>query len=211
MIDVVWLAAWVAVTVAGAVIVRTGRSRLWVAAGIAYILGGIGATTYAAAEVTGAIDRPAQGSADDVAVWFAPPGFLALLVATVLTLVAIGPRGRRRFLILFAAGTLAVATYQFWTTNWVVRFGDVASYCFDAGYAPAERGIQRVPPGAYCSEPAIPLRDEVFVPADGISWLALGGSSAFYGFAASFPLMGFAWVARRRPALAPAQPPGTTR
>ena len=111
--------------------------------------------------------------------------------------------------------------YQFWTTNWVARFGDAAPWCAEAGHALAPGTIDRIPPRVRC-------RDG-FALADGISWLALGGWSLFYGFALSFPIMGVAWAARRMPPFyrpdfdthrvswsgrfgAPgAQPPGTTR
>ena len=207
MIDVVWLAAWVAVTVAGAAIVRSWWSRVWVAAGIAFMLAGIGCSTYIAVDLTGALDHPAQSSADDVAVWFVRVGSLAVLAAAVLTLIAMGRRSRHRFLIVLAMTTFAVATLQFWTTNWVARYGDTSTRCSDTGHQHAPGRIQRIPPGMYCEDAG----REVFLPADAISWLALAGWSTFCGFFASFPVMGLAWAGRRRPALAPAQPPGTTR
>jgi hypothetical protein len=177
------------------------------AAGAAYAFGGIGFLVSRILVVLGAFDPPFDDSADEVAAWFGGIGFLMLVAAATLTLLAMGRRGRRPFLVVLAATTLTIATYQFWTTNWVVRFGDVATYCSDAGYAPArDLSIQRLPPGVRCSEwvwrrgeEYARAGDEVFVPADGISWLALGGFSLFYGFAASFPIMGLAWLARRLP------------
>jgi hypothetical protein len=138
-----------------------------------------------------------------VAAWLAWVGFISITAAAALTLVAMGRRGRRRFLVVFAAATLVIGTYQFWTTNWVARFGDTATYCDDAGHALQPGASKRIPPGVECAGG--------FVDADGISWLALGGWSLFYGFAAAFPVMGLAWLIRQRPALPLPQPPGTTR
>ena len=48
-------------------------------------------------------------------------------------------------------------------------------------------------------------KERGFAPADGISWIALGGWSLFYAFAASFPIMALAWLARRTPGTAAAR------
>jgi len=91
--------------------------------------------------------------------------------------------------ILWTAATLAIATYQFWTTNWVARFGDTATWCFEAGHALQPGKIERIPPRAHCSDG--------FAPADGISWLALGGWSLFNGFVVSFPIVGIGEAVQR--------------
>ena len=174
-------------------------SRVWVAAGLAYAIGGVGFQTYYVIGLTGAFEAPLNNTAANVAVWFAAVGFISLLIAAVLTLVGIGRDGRHRFLIVFAAVTLTTATYMFWTSNWAARTGDVASRCFDTGYGVGPNaGIERIPPGVRCFDGT----REVFVPADAICWLALVGWSLFYGFALSFPVYGLAWLAERRTMLA---------
>jgi transposase InsO family protein len=140
-----------------------------------------------------AYDRP--GTATDLAVWCGGLGFMALLAGAILTLIALGRRGRHQFLLVLAVTTLTIATYEFWTSNWAARYGDVSDRCFYAALAPGA-GVQRVPPGVRCIDPGD--GEEVFVPADAICWLALGGWSLVYGFAASFPVMAIGWAARRR-------------
>jgi hypothetical protein len=189
MVDVIWLGVWVAVTASGIAIIAGRWSRTWVAAGIGCVLGGVGFSVAWASSLLGAFDPPAEGNADEVAAWFGGLGFLFLVAAAVLTLIAIGRRGRRRFLIVWAAATLAIATYQFWTTNWPARYADTATWCSDTGHEFAPGHVQRIPPGVQCADG--------FASADGISWLALGGWSLFYGFVVSFPIMGLAWAARR--------------
>jgi hypothetical protein len=195
MIDAIWTTVFIGVAAIGAALLVARRSRIWSAAGLAYVLGGIGFGTYNAIWLVGAFEPPFDSTAVDVAAWFAVPGFFALLAATLLTLIAIGRRGRRRFLVVFAAATLAIATYQFWTANWAARFGQAEARCFDTQHFASRANIQRVPPGVACFDRG----NEVFVAADGISWLALAGWSVFYGFVASFPLMGLAWAVRQRP------------
>jgi hypothetical protein len=195
MVDAIWTAVFIGVAGIGAALLVVRRSRMWMAAGLAYVLGGIGYATHSAIHLAGAFEPPFDSAAVDVAVWFGVIGFFALLAGALLTLIAIGRRGRRRFLVAFAAATLAIATYQFWTTNWVARFGQAEDRCFDSGHFASRANIQRVPPGVRCFDRG----NEVFVAADGISWLALAGWSVFYGFVASFPLMGLAWAVRQRP------------
>jgi hypothetical protein len=189
-----WTAVFATVAGIGIAIAAGRRSRAWILTGIAYTIGGIGYAMYFIV-----VPDPPVGTAADIGVWFGIGGFLFLFAATVLTLVAIGRRGRHRFLVLFAAATLVVATYEFWTSNWAARTGDVPTRCVNTGHNFGPRSsIQRVPPGVRCSDPA----GQVFVPADAICWLALAGWSVFYGFVVSFPLMGLTWVVRRRPAFA---------
>ena len=191
MIDAFWCVTWAGVSAVGIGMVVRHRSRTWMAAGVAYTFGGVGFLVSWVLVLMGAFDPPFDGSADEVAAWFGGVGFLVLVAAATLTLIAIGRRGRRRFLAVVAAATLAIATYQFWTTNWSARYADTATWCSDTRHDFAPGDIQRIPPGVQCADG--------FAPADGISWLALGGWSLFYGFAASFPIMGLAWLARRTP------------
>jgi hypothetical protein len=203
MDEVIWAAVFVAVAGTGIAIALARRSRTWILAGIAFALGGIGIAGYAL------IPDPPLGTAVDVGGWFALVGFFSLLIATALTLVAIGSRGRRRFVVLLAATSLVVGTYLFWTSNWPARFGDVPTRCADTDHDLGPNGgVQRIPPGVRCFDgiaqtSSRPMPTEaVFVPADAICWLALLGWSVFYSFVASYPLMGMAWLFRRRPALA---------
>jgi hypothetical protein len=195
MVDAIWATVFIGVAAIGVALLVARRSRIWSAAGLAYVLGGIGFGTYSAIHLSGAYEPPFDSAALDVAIWFAVIGFFALLSGTFLTLIAIGRRGRQRFLVVFAAATLAIATYQFWTTNWAARFGEAGDACFNADQFASRATIQRVPPGVRCFDRG----SDVFVAADGISWLALGGWSVLYGFVASFPLMGLAWTVRQRP------------
>jgi hypothetical protein len=188
MEEVVWTIVCAGVAAIGALIALARRSRAWTVAGAAFCLGGL-----ALAVGTVVMPDPPVGAAADVAAWAEVLGALVILVGMVATLVAIGRAGRRKYLAVFAAATLAIATYQFWTTNWSARFGDVQTYCFDHGHGGGP--IQRVPPGVHCHDG----KADVFVPADGISWLALVGWSTYWGFIVAFPLMGLAWVVRRRP------------
>jgi hypothetical protein len=202
--EVGWTGVFTAVAVLGVVIAVARRSRTWLSAGIAFALGGIG---YAGYYVI--VPYPPVGTAADVGVWFGVVGFFFLVAATILTLVAMGPHGRRRFLVILAVATLAVGTYLFWTSNWAARFADVPSRCIDTGHHFGPRdGVQRIPPGVRCFNRIAQTRsgpmptEEVWVQADAVSWLALAGWSVVCGFVMSFPLMGLAWPVRRRPALA---------
>jgi hypothetical protein len=153
----------------------------------------------------------------DVAIWSATLGFFSLAGAMLVTLIALGAGGRRRFLLAFAATTLTIGVYQFWTSNWAARTGPATDRCISTGhYGPGR--IERTPPGVHCvrgdrfvshpgpgnTELIEPRGGDVFVPADAICWLALVGWSTSYGLLASFPLMGVAWVTRRRPITRPA-------
>jgi len=201
--EAVWIAVFLVVAATGLGIAAGRRSRSWTAAGIAFALGGAGIAFYNAF-----LPDPPVGTMTDVASWAAVLGFLCLVIACIFTLVAVGSGGRRRFLVVLAASTLVVGTYQFWSTNWAVRFGDPQTQCFDKGHLGPPGGIQRIPPGVHCRDDTavahsgtVPMKT-VFVPADGISWLALGGLSLYYAIALSFPLMGLAWVVRRRSSFA---------
>jgi hypothetical protein len=191
--DVVWTGVFAGVVGSGIAMVLTRRSWTWIAAGAGYILGGIGLLVYLLITLTGTYEPPFEGTAVDVAVWSAAVGFLVLCLTAALTLIAIGRIGRRRFLVVFTAATLAVTTYHFWTSNWAARFGGVPSRCSDAGHLTTRAKVQRIPPGVLCPDEG----REIFVAADGISWLALAGWWVFLGFAASFPLMGVGWLVRR--------------
>jgi hypothetical protein len=180
MDNVLWTALFLAVAGSGLAMLVMRRSWMWVLAGTAFVVGGIGCVPYAATEHPG-----------DVALWLLPVGYLSLLAAAPLTLVAMGRRGRHRFLIVFAVATVAFTMQQFWTTNWPGRYADTATWCSDNGHELAPGHIQRIPPGVQCADGV--------VPADAISWLALAGWSTYYGFAVSFPIMGLAWLARRLP------------
>jgi hypothetical protein len=195
MEEVVWTSVFAAVAGIGALIAIRSRSRAWTVAGVAYGLGGLGLAAY---EII--LPYPPVGTATDVAVWAQVLGGPSVFVGMVATLVALGRGGRRRFLVLFAAVTLAVATYQFWTTNWPARFGEVRSYCTDQSLDFRGGPVQRVPPGVTCYDRG----QEEFVPADSLSWVALGGWSLFYGFVLTFPVMGFAWLITWRRPLTPA-------
>ena len=57
MHEVIWIAVFVAVTAIGIGIMVSRRSRVWVAAGIAYVLGGIGYQTYIKMLLRAGLDR----------------------------------------------------------------------------------------------------------------------------------------------------------
>jgi hypothetical protein len=194
MEEVVWTSVFATVAGIGALIAIRRRSRAWTVAGVAYGLGGLGLAAY---EII--LPYPPVGTATDVAVWAQLLGGLSLFVGMVATLIALGRGGRRKFLAMFAGITLVVSTYQFWTTNWPARFGDVQSHCFDRGHD-GGGPIQRIPPGLHCYDDGV----QVFVAADVISWLALAGWSTYLGFIATFPVMGIAWLISNRQQLAPA-------
>jgi hypothetical protein len=191
MEEVVWAACFVAIACVGVLMAMRRRSRAWSVAGVAYGLGGLAAAPY----LIVVPDPSVGGTALDLATWSAAIGYLLIFAGMIVTLVAIGRAGRRRFLVLFAGVTLAIATYQYWTTNWPARFGDVGSQCTNEGLALRGGSVERVPPGLNCYDRG----NEVFVPADGLAWLALGGWSLFYGFVATFPAMGIAWLISNRP------------
>jgi hypothetical protein len=201
MEEIAWIVVSIAVAAIGvAVVVRAG-SRAWLIAGLAYALGGLGYGVYWGIYLTGAFDPPIAFTAVDVAVWFGVVGFLAIAVAMVATLVAVGRAGRRRFVVVFAAATLAIGTYEFWTSNWAARTASATDRCVATGheFGPRTR-IQRMPPGVICDERG----NETFVPADGICWLALAGWSIFWALLASYPIIGLGWALRQRPTLRPA-------
>jgi hypothetical protein len=86
-----------------------------------------------------------------------------------------------------------VGTYQFWTSNWAARFGDVPTRCVDTGHAFRPPGrVQRIPPGVRCYDDVALVHSKtvpkktVLVPPDAICWLALLGWSLYYSFAMSF-------------------------
>jgi hypothetical protein len=191
---IIWEALWAVAFFVGIGLASRGTSRSWRIAGAAYVLGGVGFGTYFAIDLTGALDPPVDHPAVDIAAWFAVAGFLSVVVAMPMTLVALGRTGRRRFAALFAAATLAIGTYEFWTSNWAARTGSPAGRCADARQetGPGAR-IQRVPPGVWCPG----ANGEVFVEADAICWLALAGWSVFWSLMTSFPLMGLGWASRR--------------
>jgi hypothetical protein len=199
--DVIWIAVFAALTGTGVAIAVTARTRLWTAAGLAFALGGLGYGTWAVFRLSGVFDPPAYGAAADVATWFGVAGALSIFAGMLVTLVALGQTGRRRFLVVFAAATLAVGMYEFWTSNWAARTGDVATRCSNTGHDFNSRSsIQRMPPGVRCLDGS----RQVFVPADAICWLALAGWSLFFAFVLSFPVLGMGWVVRRWPMLRPA-------
>jgi hypothetical protein len=201
MEKVLWTAVFVVVAATGIAIAVGHRSRTWTAAGIALALGGTGIAFYDAF-----LPDPPTGTMTDIAGWAAVLGFFCLVIASALILVAIGSSGRRRFLVVLASTTLVVGTYQFWTTNWTARFGDVATRCADTGHALLPGRVQRIPPGVRCYDEVALVhgrtvpRKAVLVRPDAICWLALGGSSLLYAFVISFPLMGLGWLLQRRSA-----------
>jgi hypothetical protein len=122
-------------------------------------------------------------------------GLISLSVGAVLTLVAIGKQGRRQFLATFVTATFAVGLYEFWFSDWAAHFGDVATACANAGYdASARAHVERLPPRLHCYDRGI----DVFVPPDAVAWVALAGSSLFYGFTTSFPLVALILAIRKR-------------
>jgi hypothetical protein len=185
----VWTTVYALVAGIGVLIALRRRSRAWVTAGIAFGLGGLGLAAY---EII--LPYPPVGTAMDVAVWAEVLGGLSLFVGMVATLVALGRGGRRKFLALFAGVMLVVSTYQYWTTNWPARYGDVYSHCVFERGQDGGGSIQRVPPGLHCRGDG----GEVFVAADAISWLALAGWSTYFSFIATFPVMGIGWLFTRR-------------
>ncbi len=199
--EVIWLAVSVALFAVGISLVLRGTSKSWRMAGVAYAVGAVGLGIHSVFNVTGALDPPLDYPEVDIAVWFGLIGFFSIAAAMLLTLIALGQAGRRRFLIVFAATTLVVGTYQFWTSNWAARTGTAADRCYDTGHdsGPNSR-IERMPPGVRCSHGAT----EVFVAPDAICWLALFGWTAFDSLLLTFPITGVAWAARRRPMLRPA-------
>jgi hypothetical protein len=202
MVEIFWIAVWTALAAVGVVVLARGRSRAWLIAGAAYLVSGIGlGVGTAVVAVTDAYGPPIDFTAVDVAVAFWIVGLVAVFAAMVATLVAIGRSGRRRFVIVFAATTLVVGTYEFWTSNWAARTAGATQRCADTQIAlPSAARIQRVPPGVQCSYDD----GDVFVAADGICWLALAGWSIFWALLASYPIMGVGWAVRRRPVLRPA-------
>src|SRR3954447_16448438 len=102
MWEVLWMAVFIGVLATGIAIVAARPSRLWVAAGCGYALGATGFIVWYVIALTRAFDPPIQFTAADVAAYFGALGFMALLVAAVLTLVAAGSRGRRYFIVVFA-------------------------------------------------------------------------------------------------------------
>jgi hypothetical protein len=214
--DVIWTAPWIAVALIGGLIMVRGKSVSWRLAGVAYALTGIGTGTYVVVTLTSTYEPPFDSSTLEVAVWFALGGFFAGIAAVPLTLIALGRGGRRQFALVFAAATLTIGVYEFWTSNWAARTADATTRCIDTGhYGPGR--IQRIPPGVHCVKGdrfitherggrkfIAPAGGDVFVAVDAICWLALVGWSTFYGLLATFPLMGLAWAARRRPILKPA-------
>jgi len=191
-----WTSVFILVAAIGAAIAIWRPSRAWTLAGIGYGLGGLGLATYTVVLP----DPPVGETALDVAGWFETIGLMSLLVGMVSTLIALGGAGRRKFLQVLAVVTLTVAVYQYWTTNWPARFGDVASHCTNKGLDFRAGPIRRIPPGLTCHDGG----KEVFVAADGLSWVALAGWSLFYGFVFTFPVTGAAWLISRRP-LTPAR------
>jgi hypothetical protein len=196
------IVAAVALGAIAVVMIARATSRAWLIAGWAYFVGGVCAgVSWVIFLLTDPFDPPVDFTAAGVATWFGAVGFFAIAVAMAATLVAIGRAGRRRFVVVFAAATLAIGTYEFWTSNWAARTASATDRCIDTGhdFGPRTR-IQRMPPGVICDERG----HEVFVPADGICWLALAGWSVFWSLLASYPIMGLGWALRRRPRLRPA-------
>src|SRR3954471_21743445 len=113
--DVIWIAVYAAVTAIGVAIAVTARSRVWIMAGLAFAVGGLGYGAYWIFSLAGALEPPADSAPADVAIWFAVAGVLSIFTGMTLTLIALGRTGRRRFLVVFAAATLVVGTYEFWT------------------------------------------------------------------------------------------------
>jgi hypothetical protein len=197
--NVIWAVSSAALAVVGVAVMLRGTSRAWLIAGSAYFVGGVGSTVSAAIYLTDPYDPPIDFAAADIAAWAGLVGFLAIAAAMVATLVAVGRAGRRRFVTVFAAMTLTIGTYEFWTSNWAARTATARDRCIATGhvFGPEKPRIQRVAPGVWCPDPG----GEVFVPADGICWLALAGWSIFWALLASFPVLGLGWAARRRPRL----------
>jgi hypothetical protein len=198
----IWVGAFAAIALIGTTLAIRGSSRSWRVAGGLYAVGGMLFLLYYVVCLAGGYEPPADGAIGDAAEWGYTIGVFAILAATMSTLIALGRPGRRRFVVVFAAATITTAVVLFWTSNWAARMTDPATRCSDTAHdwRPGWDRIERVPPGARCSDQG----REVFVPADAISWLALGGWSAYYAFLATFPLMGLVWAARRRPILRPA-------
>jgi hypothetical protein len=199
MSPVVWLAVFGATALVGVALAVRGSSRSWRIAGVAFALGGAAVLPYALICLVQGWDGFYRSSAGDAALTAATVGFVAIFAGLVFTLIALGRLGRRRFLVVFAALTLAIGVLQFWTSNWTARMGDVPTHCSDRGhdFRPGLDRIERMPPGVRCADGRV----EVLVPPDALSWLALAGWSVYYAFLATFPLMALAWAARRRPTL----------
>ena len=195
----VWIAVFGATALVGATLAVRGSSRSWRIAGVAFALGGAAFVPYGVICLTQGWNGFYRSSAGDAAITAATVGLVAIFAALVFTLVALGRSGRRRFLVVFAALTLAIGVVQFWTASWAARMGDVPTRCSDTGhdFRPGQDRIERIPPGVRCADGPV----ELLVPPDALSWLALVGWSAYYAFVASFPLMALAWAVRRRPVL----------
>jgi hypothetical protein len=197
-----WLALSVAIALAGVVLVVLGSSRWWRSAGAAFLLAGAALTVYEVIDLVYDQYDVSHGTTGDLAAGALTVAALAILAGMVLTLVALGRAGRRRFLVVFATGILAIGVYEFWSSNWVARMGDPATHCSDRGhdFRPGLDRVERMPPGVRCADGGA----EILVAPDALSWVALVGWSVYYAFLASFPLMALAWVVRRRPVLRPA-------
>jgi hypothetical protein len=121
----------------------------------------------------------------------------------------------RRKLAIWGAATAVFVVGQFFTTDWPSRYDNPTATCNDRGWQEAqvvtirpERGhrpgivrgpaghIQRVPPGVECIQPT--GEGKYFLPADAISWLALIGYSAAFGFVTAVALVGLNSSLRRR-------------
>jgi hypothetical protein len=113
----------------------------------------------------------------------------------------------RRKLAIWGAATAVFVVAQFFTTAWPSRYDNSIATCNDRGWKEAqyvtvrpERGhrpgimrgptghIQRLPPGVECIQPT--GKGKYFLPADAISWLALIGYSAAFGFVTAVVLVG---------------------
>ena len=203
------------VATAGVVIVVLNTSRLWRAVGVGYAVGG------AAMAPVFIIPLPCDGwvcgdTGGPVVGVLAVCGFVCMSGAAVLTLVALGRHGRRRFAALWLAGALVVGIIGFLNSTWAARY-DPVGRCFEGapampplspsgprGYAvsgqhASTERVQVWPPGVQCSGAGY----SYFVPARIVDGVILAAYAVSYGFLLAYPLMCLGWLLGRARAFAP--------
>jgi hypothetical protein len=203
------------VATVGVMIVVLNGSRLWRAIGVGYAVGG------AALAPVFILPLPCDGwvcgdSGGPVVGVLAVCGFVCVLCAAVLTLVALGRHGRRRFAALWLTAALVVGIIGFLNSTWAARY-DPVGRCFEG--APAEpllspsgprghavggqhastEGMQVWPPGVQCSGAGY----SYFVPARVVDGVILAAYAVGDGFVLAYPLTGLGWLLGRARRFAP--------
>jgi hypothetical protein len=208
-----YLAIVTLVAAAGVMIVVLNRSRLWRAVGLGYTVGGAAMAPVFILPLP--CDRWVCGdSGGPVFGVLAVCGFVCVLGAAVLTLVALGRHGRHRFAALWLAAALVVGIIGFLDSTWAARY-DPMGRCFAGapamplspsgprGYAVGGQGasterVQVWPPGVQCSGAGY----SYFVPARIVDGVILAAYAVSYGFLLAYPLTGLGWLLGRAGAFA---------